>query len=700
VSCRRPTFGRRLSGVALLCVLSVLAFAVPSALAAPGDLDPSFSGDGKLTTDFGGDDSALDAVVQPDRKTVVVGTTRNIVTGVRDFVVVRYNTDGSLDTTFGDGGSVRVKIGGDNFVPAEVLLQPGGKIVVVASSGSVERPAQELARLNPDGTSDATFGVAGKVNTDGINARGAALTPDGGIVVAGNGVTGDRRNQLGVVRYTADGVLDPTFGEGGKRTTDFGTSAGANAVAVQPDGKIVAAGLIFQPSGNLDFVLVRYTAAGSLDSTFGDGGKVTEDFGGPDVAEGLVLQPDGKAVVAGTTRASGVNGTRAFVVARYTPGGSLDQSFDGDGKQTISGSPGRLGFDPARLALQQNGQLVVAGAGSDQANASVIVLARLNPDGGFDPSFGTAGRMAVDFAPQGNEHVYGMAIGADAKIVVVGDTAAKSDQYALHDFAVARFDGSPPPPAAGGGGGGNSPPPPTGGNPRPPAGNPPLPTGGNPPPPAGGIACPAGNSRGVKCTGRTKSGGLVIVGTNGDDKIVGTGKGDRITGGGGRDTISGGGGNDSISGGSGSDRISGGSGNDRISGGSGNDRLSGDSGNDSINGGPGNDRISGGPGNDRLSGSQGNDTIFGGSGNDSVAGGPGNDRLSGGSGKDSLRGDSGNDRINGDSGVDRVSGGSGADVISARDRRRDSVDCGSGRDRVSADRIDRVARNCDRVTRR
>ncbi len=151
------------------------------------------------------------------------------------------------------------------------------------------------------------------------------------------------------------------------------------------------------------------------------------------------------------------------------------------------------------------------------------------------------------------------------------------------------------------------------------------------------LTLPAGNSSRVRATGRTASGGLVIVGTDGDDTIVGTGKGDRITGRGGRDTIRGGGGSDSISGGSGSDRISGGSGRDSITGGSGSDRLSGDSGNDRVNGGSGNDRLAGGPGNDRLSGNSGKDRLAGNSGNDSISGGSGRDRLSGGSGKNKLK---------------------------------------------------------------
>ncbi len=156
----------------------------------------------------------------------------------------------------------------------------------------------------------------------------------------------------------------------------------------------------------------------------------------------------------------------------------------------------------------------------------------------------------------------------------------------------------------------------------------PAPGRGLSPPAGDGLACPAGSSRGVRCTGRTPSGGLVIVGTKGDDTIVGTGKGDRITGGGGRDKIRSGGGNDSVSGGSGSDNINAGSGNDTVHGGSGNDRISG---------GAGRDRLSGGSGNDSLAGNSGRDRLSGNSGRDRLVGGSGKDKLSGGSGKDKTK---------------------------------------------------------------
>jgi len=369
-------------------------------------------------------------------------------------------------------------------------------------------------------------------------------------------------------------------------------------------------------------------------------------YGPTGAIEGRAWVFDGKATVAQGT------GAVLFELRDPTPeaggqfGWSLDDTdynHDGTPDLYVGQSPHDY-RDPARNN-QQGGTYVFDGKNGSPLKR--LELPDLAPNDAFGPSLGWNASVPGDLNGDGQDDYV-----AGAPFY---DVASNVNQGRLYAFLSGPTPAEPTPPPAGG------PAPPAGG-PAPPAGGPAPPTsppGGG----GGGLACPAGNSAGVRCTGRTKSGGLVIVGTNGDDTIVGTGKGDRITGGGGRDTIRGGGGNDSISGGSGSDRISGGSGSDSISGGSGNDRISGDSGNDSINGGSGNDTISGGSGNDRLSGSSGNDTISGGSGNDRLAGGPGNDRLSGGSGKDSLRGDSGNDRLSGDSGRDKLSGGSGKNKL-------------------------------------
>ncbi len=170
-------------------------------------------------------------------------------------------------------------------------------------------------------------------------------------------------------------------------------------------------------------------------------------------------------------------------------------------------------------------------------------------------------------------------------------------------------------------------------------------------------------------------------GSNGSDNLIGTPFGDVIAGFGGND------------------RIAGGLGDDCLFGNRGNDRLDGGLGTDGVSGGSGKDRVGGGAGNDVLSGDSGNDRVAGRSGNDLVAGGSGNDRIAGGAGNDRLAGDSGKDRLAGGSGNDRIKGGAGNDRIRARDRRRDRIDCGRGRDLVVADRRDRV-RRCERVRRR
>ena len=237
--------------------------------------------------------------------------------------------------------------------------------------------------------------------------------------------------------------------------------------------------------------------------------------------------------------------------------------------------------------------------------------------------------------------------------------------------------------------------------PRPPT----YPTPPTPPGVAAFAGCPAAST-------------TVIRGTSGADVRTGTNVGDRIFAGTGNDVIDALAGNDCVDlgpgddrgqGGLGDDLMLGGLGADRIAGSSGNDRVRGNGGNDTIDAGRGNDRAFGDAGNDTLLGSSGNDllsgvsgrdVIAGNSGRDRINGGSSNDRVSGGSGNDRISGSSGNDRLTGGSGGDRISGNSGSDRINARDGRRDTVNCGSGRDTVVADRSDRVSRNCERVVRR
>ncbi len=284
-----------------------------------GSLDTSFDGDGKVTTPIGsGDDVANAIAIQGDGKIVVAGYSSN---GTNlDFTIVRYNTDGLLDTSFGSGGKVTTDFGNDDAAYA-MAIQGDGKIVVAGYSSNGTNLDFTIVRYNTDGSLDTSFDGDGKVTTDiGIGsydfANTIAIQGDGKIVVAGYSSNGSN-NDFAIVRYNTDGSLDTSFGSDGKVTTPIGSGDDeAYAIAIQGDGKIVVAGYSSNGSNN-DFAIVRYNADGSLDTSFGTGGKVTTDFGGDDAAAyAIAIQGDGKIVVAGYSW-NGSNND--FAIARYWP---------------------------------------------------------------------------------------------------------------------------------------------------------------------------------------------------------------------------------------------------------------------------------------------------------------------------------------------------------------------------------------------
>jgi uncharacterized delta-60 repeat protein len=281
-----------------------------------GDLDPSFSGDGKVMTTFGGSDRGAAVAIQGNGKIVVAGDTTGC--GDIDFALARYNTDGSLDSTFSGDGRVCTGFGEWEWANA-IAIQTDGEIVAGGSSydsipcgfdGCYRDFA--LARYNPNGSLDTTFSGDGKVLT-GLggddSARGLAIQDDGRIIAAG-----DNGGDFALARYKTNGSLDGSFGGDGKISTDFGGYDYGQAVAIQADGKIVVAGM-YSNSGNGDFALARYNTDGSLNPSFSpDDGKVTTGFGGDDVAHGVAIQDDGRIVAAGETN---VGGDRDFAMARY-----------------------------------------------------------------------------------------------------------------------------------------------------------------------------------------------------------------------------------------------------------------------------------------------------------------------------------------------------------------------------------------------
>jgi uncharacterized delta-60 repeat protein len=303
---------------------------------ADGSLDTRFGSGGKVTTDFSRrTDHAQAVAIQSDGKIVVAGQSYTVgkkgYNGDDEFALARYNADGSLDTGFGSRGKVLTSIGSGASDAFGVALQGDGKIVVAGRAiGSSQSMDIAVARYTAGGSLDTTFGSGGTVLTDfagyGDQALGVALQGDGKIVAAGETNPGSSYDDFALVRYTTTGSLDTTFGSGGKVTTDFaGYYDRAYSVAIQSDGEIVAAG---RGGGAADFALARYTTSGSLDTGFGSGGKVTTDFAGSDdKAFGVAIQSDGKIVAAGYARSS--TGYDDFALARYLRSATAPQTLGG-----------------------------------------------------------------------------------------------------------------------------------------------------------------------------------------------------------------------------------------------------------------------------------------------------------------------------------------------------------------------------------
>jgi uncharacterized delta-60 repeat protein len=311
-----------------------------------GDLDASFGVGGKVITDFAGNNDEGKAVaLQPDGKIVLVGSASDLVTGGTGFGVARYLPGGDLDATFGEDGLVTTRFESDALAQA-VELQPDGRIVVAGYIVGDTNFGSALARYLPNGDLDATFGEDGLVTTD-ISAPvyAVVLQPDGKIVAIG-GMT--------LARYSADGTLDTTFGDEGLVTIDFEQVA----AALQLDGKIVTAGSGFNPtSSQYEFELARYLPDGTLDTTFGIDGRVTTDAGGSGSASGMALQPDGKIVTVGSIF-NVATSHRDFALVRYLPDGMLDTTFSGDGRVTTDfGGPSQA----LAVSLQRDGRIVAAG---------------------------------------------------------------------------------------------------------------------------------------------------------------------------------------------------------------------------------------------------------------------------------------------------------------------------------------------------
>jgi len=410
--------------MAVALFATLMASATSSA--APGSLDTTFGAGGKVTTSFSGSADMNALVVQPDGKLVAAGWDAS----QSAFGLARYNTNGSLDSTFGTGGTVSTPIGVDTYGASALVLQSDGKLVAAGDAWKDTVDADfAVVRYNANGSLDTAFGTGGKVTTsfgsEEDDAYALVVQPDGKLVAAGvvfNGVRWD----FALARYNTNGSLDTTFGTSGKVVTAIGTDGtGASALVLQPDGKLVAAGTTTSDGSTYDFTVVRYNTNGSLDTTFGTGGEVTTPIGtGDNGVSALVRQSDGKLVAAGY---ASVSGTYDLALVRYNTDGSLDSTFGTGGKVTTP--VGSAGDYVNALVFQSDGKLVAAG--NTEASTRDFVVVRYNATGTLDTTFGTGGKVTTAVGT-GDDVAFALALQPDGNLVAGGYAAnAGTDAFAL-----------------------------------------------------------------------------------------------------------------------------------------------------------------------------------------------------------------------------------------------------------------------------
>jgi uncharacterized delta-60 repeat protein/CSLREA domain-containing protein len=398
---------------------------------APGNLDTTFGTNGIVTTQTaGGTNYATATAIQTDGKIVAVGSTNGF------FSIVRYNLNGTLDNTFnGNGISVSV-VGTSNAL----AIQPDGKIVVVGHNGDPANIEFKVARFNPNGTLDNTFDGDGVVVTpigSGTDAAySVAIQTDGKIVVSGRSDSNPVFvTTWAVVRYNPNGSLDNTFDNDGIIIPPSRGNAITDALAIQTDGKIVIAHNNYNGSAYILEVL-RYNTDGSPDTNFGSGGVIRTTVGTNVEQVSVAIQTNGRIVAACSSFTSNSAGYDFWVV-RYNGNGSLDTTFGSSGLVVTPIGSGNSFDVPRSVAIQANGKIVVGGKSQNGTNNNFAVV-RYNPNGSLDSRWGIGGIVNTDLGGSA-EAIYAVAIQLNGGIVAAGESDVGSP--GTRRFAVARYIG-------------------------------------------------------------------------------------------------------------------------------------------------------------------------------------------------------------------------------------------------------------------
>ena len=402
-----------------LSILILIFILSHAGICQPGSLNSEFGENGIINTSFGKwYNYSRSMTLQADGKILLAGLVNMMDTG--NFAMARFTSEGNRDNTFSVDGIVISDFGPYVEDAYSVLTTPDGKIVLTGCgfTGTDYQWDFLIARYNSDGTLDQSFSEDGRVysnlSANSEFAYAACMQEDGKIVAAGYEY---ETLDFVLMRFNTDGSLDNTFGTEGKLTTDIDDVINtAYCLTIQPDGRIIAAGSTQYTSLNMDITLVRYNPDGSLDNTFSTDGKVVTSFSEyTDVAKAIALQSDGKILVVGGSD----EGTDCYVVlARYNSDGTLDLSFDEDGKVITDISCTSICGNA--LVIQPDNKIVVAGTADNGTDYDIIVL-RYNPDGSLDPTFGAEGIVITDIDDMDNEAV-AVALTESGNILVSGNS--------------------------------------------------------------------------------------------------------------------------------------------------------------------------------------------------------------------------------------------------------------------------------------
>lgn len=394
------------------CEWTTLKFKTPVDETA-GALDVTFNKNGKVITAVGSIAVANALAIQKDGKIVVAGFTQN---ATYDCLIMRYNANGKTDNTFGTKGKATIDLG--NFEKAEaVTIQKDGKILIAGYAGTNDGGDFLLARFKTNGLPDSSFGINGIVVTDirshADKATAITVQSTGKIVVTGY-THSETSEDIGLVRYNMNGSIDSSFGTNGKTISSFGTLTTPAAITVQKDNKILVSGYIGINAG--DFLTIRYKADGSTDSTFGNNGSVTTDFGVFASAKSVIVLQNQKIIVGGDA------------IVQYNKNGTVDSSFGSNGiiLNALGGS----------VAVTPSGKIVLAGSYNNGTNNDVAV-AMYTSNGGIEESFGTSGVATTDF-DLNNDYASAVQVQKDEKIVVAGYTVNNMNKTKL---IIARYNG-------------------------------------------------------------------------------------------------------------------------------------------------------------------------------------------------------------------------------------------------------------------